>query len=189
MTRAAAIFAAIVVCLSATTAAADAFEFPLPEFAGMSADTSLTATFTYTGFNGNVDGVRVRVVGTVDYIGLIACMSEPPDTSAWPLDIGSWVQKPGDTGYWRGFPGFLDQLGPFDLTYQHYTTNGGFTTINNGDVVQVDLYFYPAALVGICGPIDGPSTGTLTQVSVLLDVTPPVPVEKSTWGAVKSLFR
>jgi len=164
-------------------------EFELPELAGMTADTSLTTTFVYRGPNGSVNLVSARVTGTVDYLGLIECFTVPPDTSEWPLDIGTSIRKQGETGYWSGWPGFLEQIGPFDDTYIHHIRNNGFTTLSDGDIVQVDLYFFPAALVGLCHPITAPSTATLSRASILLDVSAPVPVEESTWGRIKALYR
>lgn len=184
-----AIFGIVFSIMSSTGARGEVNEFELPELTGMAADTTLISTFVYRGPSGNINSLSARVSGTVDYLGLIECFNTPPDTSEWVLDIGTFLRKLGETGYWSGSPEFLDQLGPFDETYNHHTYSGGFSTITDGDTVQVDLYFYPAILIGICHPITAPSTGTLLRASILVDVSVPAPVRETTWGCIKELFR
>jgi len=174
--------------LLSTGVSAGVYEFELPDLAGMAAGTNVTTTFVYHGPDGNVNAVSARIIGDVDYLGLVECFTEPPDTSEWPLDFGTSLKRVGETGYWSGWPGFLEQLGPFDRTYPHHTHTGGFTTIGDGDVIQVDAYFLPAALIGICHPITPPSNGTVSHASVLLDVSAPVPTRVSTWGRIKALY-
>jgi hypothetical protein len=166
----------------------EVYEFELPELAGMTADTSLVTTFVYHGPNGDVVSLSARVTGTVDYLGLVECFDTPPDTSEWVIDIGTLLTKPGETGRWSGSPEFLDQLGPFDETYNHYTYSNGFSSVTDGDTIQVELYFFPAILVGMCHPITAPSTGTLLRASILIDVSVPTPVRETTWGRIKELF-
>jgi hypothetical protein len=180
---------AFALCVSlVSTVSAEVFEFELPDLAGMTAGTNVTTAFVYDGPDGNVNSIMARVIGDVHYIGRVECFTEPPDTSDWPLDFGTALRKPGETGYWTGWPDFLDQVGPFDRTYGHNTYSGGFTTVSNGDTIQVDAHFLPAALVGICHPITPPPTGTVSRALILLDVSAPVPVEESTWGRIKALY-
>jgi hypothetical protein len=188
MVRHVAILSVVFSVLFSFGANSEVYQFELPELAGMTADTTLTTTFVYRGPSGNINSLSARVRGTVDYLGLVECFSTPPDTLEWGLDIGTFLKKPGETGYWSGWPGFLDQLGPFDETYNHHTYNGGFSTVTDGDMVQVDLYFYPAILIGICHPITPPPTGILLRASILVDVSTPTPAKETTWGSIKSLF-
>ena len=168
---------------------AEVYEYDLPALTGPSIGDRVT-TFTYTGPAGAVNSLTVRVEGTVDVLGFTECLGNvPPDTLVWPLSPGSHLLKPGDTGYWIGSGAFLEVLGPFDDSWTHVTFNGGFSELTTGDDIEVNLYFGPAALVGICGPITGPTEGTATRVTLLIDVSPPVPVEPSTWGRIKSLYR
>jgi hypothetical protein len=182
------LLSAVFIVVIGTSANGEVYEFDLPELAGLTADTSLTTTFVYNGPGGNINSLSARVIGTVDYLGLVECFGTPPDTSLWPIDIGTALSKPGDTGRWSGSPDFLVQLGPFDETYIHHTFNNGFSTIADGDTVEVEFYFYPAILVGISAPITAPSTGTLSSASILLDVSVPAPVKETTWGSIKELF-
>jgi hypothetical protein len=171
-----------------TSAWGGVYEFELPEAAGFSAGAELATRFIYEGPAGSVNSVSARIAGTVDYLGLLECYSTPPDTSTWPLEVGTFLQKPGESGYWSGSPPFLNQLGPFDETYENHTHTGGFSTVSDGDTILVDLYFYPSAYVGLCHPITEPSTGSLSSASILLDVSPPTSSRHTTWGCIKSLF-
>jgi len=182
-------FSLILSALLSPGAVAAVYEFELPDLAGMAAGTTLTTTFVYRGPDGNVNALSARVTGVADYLGRIECSGTPPDTSDWVLDIGTSLRKRGDSGYWYGFPGFMDQVGPFDETYLHHTFSSGFTAVSDGDTIEVEAYFVPAVLVGLCHPITAPSTGTLLRASILLDVSESaLPVEASSWGRVKALF-
>lgn len=173
----------------AGVAHAEVFEYELPELAGPSG-AERTTTVAYTGPAGAVNALSVRVEGTVDVLGYVECLGNvEPDTSVWPLTVSTRLQKPGDTGYWSGSGPFLDALGSFDLAWGHNTFNNGFSQLANGDDIQVRLIFLPAAIVGICGPITGPTEGTATRVVLSIDVSPAVPVETSTWGRIKHLLR
>jgi len=177
-----------VVLVLAGTANAEVYEYVLPELNGPSTGDK-TTTLTYTGPAGAVNSLTIRIEGTVDVLGYVVCEgSVEPDTSVWPLAPGSHLLKPGDTGYWIGSGSFLETLGPFDDSWIHHTFNGGFTELATGDDIEVNLYFGPAALVGICSPMTLPTAGTMTRVTLLIDVSPPVPVEPSTWGRIKSLY-
>lgn len=164
------------------------YEFELSELAGMAADTTITTTFIYNGPSGTVNALSARVTGSITYLGLIECISTPPDTSTRPIDIGTFITKAGTPGYWSGSPGFLSQVGPFYETYIHHTYSNGFSTVADGDTIQVEFYFYPAILIGICHPITEPSTGIISSAYILIDVLATIPAEKSTWGRIKNLY-
>ncbi len=178
----------VLLLVTAGTGYAEVFEYDLPALTGPSIGDRVT-TFTYTGPAGTVNSLTVRVEGTVDVLGYTECLGNvPPDTLVWPLSPGSHLLKPGDTGYWIGSGSALEVLGPFDESWFHHTFNGGFTELTTGDDIEVNLYFGPAALVGVCGPITPPTAGTATRVTLLIDVSSPVPLEPSTWGRIKSLY-
>jgi hypothetical protein len=98
MTRIIVLFSIVFSIMSGSGARGEVNEFELPELTGMAAVTSLTTTFVYRGPSGNINSLSARVIGTVDYLGLIECFGASPDTSQWPLDIGTTLRKPRDTG-------------------------------------------------------------------------------------------
>jgi hypothetical protein len=173
---------------TAGLANAEIYEYELPDLTGPSIGDRNT-TFVYAGASGAVNSLSMRIEGTVDVLGFVECWGTvPPDTSVWPLSPGSHLKKTGETGYWTGSGMFLEVMGPFDDTWTHHTFNGGFSQLAPGDSIYVNLYFGPAALVGICSPITPPTAGTMTRVTLSIDVSPAVPVENATWGRIKSLF-
>jgi hypothetical protein len=178
----------VLLLVTAGTVYAGVYEYVLPDLNGPSTGDK-TTTLTYTGPAGAVNSLTIRIEGTVDVLGYVECLGNvEPDTSAWPLGPGSRMLKTGDTGYWTGSGQFLDLPGPFDDSWTHFTFNGGFSELATGDDIEVNLFFGPAALVGMCGPITSPTSGTMTRVTLSIDVSPAVPVETSTWGRIKCLY-
>ena len=181
----------IIIIMTASLGALSAvFEIEIPDLDGDSADTVRTTTFVYHGPTGSVDSLSVRFRGGVTYLGTLECWVgvTPPDTVVWPMVVENFLRKPGDTGYWSGGSLHFEELGAYDETFALDTHNGGFSTITDGNVIQVEMYFGPSGFVASCAPISPPSEGVVVRASVIIAVTPGTPVESTTWGRIKSLY-
>jgi hypothetical protein len=172
-------------------AGAEVYEFELPVLAGAESPTDVSTSFVYHGPNGDVTSLSGRFAGTIDYLGLVECYNLTEiDTIEGALDGGVFVHRRGESGQdWSGNAGFLGQVGPFDGTFALHTYGGGFTTVADGDTIEVSAYFFPAGLIAICHYITGLPTGTLSYASILIDVSTPVRAESTVWGRIKSLYR
>lgn len=172
-------------------AGAEVYEFELLALAGAESPTDVSASFVYHGPNGDVTSLSARFAGTVDYLGLVECYNLTEiDTIEGALDGGVFVHRAGESGqYWSGSANVPGQVGPFDGTFALHTHTGGFSTVADGDTIEVDAHFFPIGLVAICHYITGPPAGTLSYASILVDVSAPVPVEGTMWGRIKSLYR
>jgi hypothetical protein len=179
----------LISCVS--VAHAEILEFDMPGLTGDSADSLETDSFVYNGLSAAVNAVSIRVAGEVVDLGEICCGGPaycPGPTYDWFLNWYGNVKKPADTGKWvASYPGNLDHIFAFDETGSAENQNG-FTSLSDGDVVNVSLYFGRASWVGECDLIRTPS-GTLTTVKVLVDVSYPLPTKTATWGKIKALYR
>jgi hypothetical protein len=181
----------LLLTLSASVARADSIEFDMPGLTGNSTDMIVTDSFVYTGPAAAVNAVSIHVVGNVIDLGEICCGGPaycPGPTYDWFMNWYAHIKRPADAGRWTAdHPGLLDQVMAFDQTGLGETQNG-FASLSNGDEVDVSLYFGRGAWLGECDLIQTP-TGTLTSVTVILDVTYPLSVDVSTWGKIKALYR
>ena len=173
-------------------AQAEILEFDIPGFAGSSSSTVRIDSFTYHGDNATVKNVSLRVVGTVDDLGLLTCEAppgEPPDTTSWQMDWSGSARKscdPENDLWFGGAYSYYHETGPFDET-SDLTNNRGFSTLSEGDTIEVTFRFWAGDWIGVCHLIE-PPVGTVTSVTVLIDVSYPVPVGSTTWGHVKGTF-
>jgi hypothetical protein len=181
----------IIIPLSlASSAYSVTFEVELPELDGSSADTLRTVTYVYDGPTGDLNGLSARLRCGLSSLGYLECLGgiSPPDTVVWALMAYSNIGRTGESGYWDGSPLPFESLGGYDVTYPLNTKSGGFTTLSDGDILEVGLHFGPSGFVAMCSPITPPSEGLVIRASIIFDVTPATPVEDSTWGRIKSLF-
>lgn len=178
--------------LSAVSAAhAEILEFDMPGLTGSSADSLVTDSLVYDGPSAAVNAIAIRVTGVVTDLGEICCGGPalcPGETYDWFMTWHGNLRKPSDTGKWVvSYPDYLDQVAAFDQTGSGESQNG-FASLANGDVINVALYFGRANWIGECDLIQTPA-GTMTSVTVIMDVSYPLPSRMSTWGGVKALYR
>jgi hypothetical protein len=172
---------------------ADILEFDMPGLTGNSTDALVTSSFVYNGPSAAVTSISIRVMGVVTDLGEICCGGPaycPGPTYDWFMKWYGFVANTDDPspGRWSAsYPGYLDQIAAFDETGPGENQDG-FTSLSDGDVINVSLYFGRANWLGECDLIQTP-TGTMNSVTVIMDVTYPLPVNASTWGAIKALYR
>jgi hypothetical protein len=179
---------AILIFVIGVEARAEVHEFNLPALAGASADSTVTDTVEYHGPTAAVNSVSLRVGGSVDFLGVLHCVnSGNPTAMQWDMELRSFVRKTGDAGYWASDAMSVGQLGAFEATYGHLSY-GGFLSVSDGDVIQVEYYFGPIGYLGVCGPVTDPPSGTSSTVTLILNVSPASPVEETTWGRIKNVY-
>ncbi len=182
----------LVSCVS--VAQAEIIQFDITGLTGGSVDSLQLDSLMYSGPTGVVNSVSMRVTGVVTDLGEICC--DPPENcpeDAYPWFMTWWgtvehVDDPDPIhGKWVMSPtSYLDHLMTFDQTGLGENQNS-FQSISNGDVFYVELYFGAAGWVGEC-EVTSPSAGTMYTVTVLMDVSFPLPTQPTTWGQVKTLF-
>ncbi len=183
-------YLAIILLGLASSALSVTFEVELPELDGSSADTLRTVTYVYDGPTGDLNGLSARLRCGLASLGYLRCLGgiSPPDTVVWTLMAYSRIRLAGDLGYWDGGSESFGALGAFDETYPLTANSGGFTTVTEGDILEVGLHFGSSGYIGMCDPITPPSEGIVIRASIIFDVTPGTPVNDSTWGRIKSLY-
>jgi hypothetical protein len=182
---------AIILLTVSSLAFSATFEVELPELDGSSADTIRTVTYVYDGPTGNLNNLSFRLRCGLSSLGYLECLGgiTPPDTVVWTLMAYSKIRRSSESGYWDGSPTLpFGELGSYDVTYPLNTDSGGFTTVTEGDVLEVGLHFGSSGYIAMCSPITPPSEGLVIRASIVFDVTPATPVEDSTWGKIKSLY-
>lgn len=184
---------ALLLAALAPAAYADIVEFDVPGLTGNSADSLQTSSFVYNGPPAAVNAVSVRVAGEVTDLGEICCGGPglcPGPTYDWFMTWYAFIRKAGDplnTKWSAATPDSPDHLGPFDQTDAAENQNS-FMSLSPGDAISVDLYFGRASWLGECDLIRT-TAGTLSTVTVILDVAYPLATESATWGKIKALYK
>jgi hypothetical protein len=165
-------------------------QFDLPELTGSTVDTLRTVSFSYQGPPGTVLGGSMSVTGVIDFMGKLSCPDyPPPDTVNWPMGVSAVVRTP-DYGAWDGrTPILTEEFEPFEESFELETSRTEPSVIREGDEVRVEFIMRPTGYVGSCAPATEPTTAYLVRVTVTLHVSYWIPVENTTWGRVKALYR
>lgn len=187
-------FVVLVLVLFVSAAQAEIIQFDMTGLTGSSADSVKVDSLVYHGPAGVVNSVSFRVTGVVTDLGEICCGGPdlcPGDTSPWFLSWWGTIEKTDNPdpvhGKWVASAGsYLDHVFSFDQTGVAENQNA-FQSLSEGDVFDVELYFGPGGWIGECDLI-GPPDGTMVTVTILMDVSYPLPTRTATWGQVKTLF-
>ena len=104
------------------------------------------------------------------------------------MELLTTFRKRDASGYFYGSRYFETEEAfgvtiPFSETYR-----GGFQTLNEGDVIEVDLYLVPSALVSLCWEIPPLPVGDITSAKLVLELDVAIAAEPSTWGRIKALY-
>jgi hypothetical protein len=175
---------AVAVALTGGHAQANVLEYVLPELVGMSGAPPETTGVVYTGDVAVVTAVSLSITGFVNQLGVLEC-GQPPTPEVWTLDISVAVRKGLQMGYWSGLA-ILSETGTFDVTVA--LSPGGFTGLDPGDVIAVEYTFAPSAFPAICTPVGDPPLGATGNVTLVLEVDYPIPLDASTWGRIKAFY-
>jgi len=184
----------VLLLCSVSIAQAEIIQFEITGLTGSSADSLQLDSLMYSGPTGVVNSVSMRVTGIVTDLGEICCSASqncPEDAHSWFMAWWGTVEHVDDPdpihGKWvASHTSFLDHLMTFDQTGLGENQNS-FQSISNGDVFYVELYFGAAGWIGDCDLTRSPA-GTMYAVTVLMDVSYPLPTQTTTWGQVKTLF-
>lgn len=181
----------VVVFLACPLVRAEVLQFPLPNISGGFADYQ--DSVFYTGDAVRVVSVSLRVVADIAAIGSMLCLGAPGVPSYY-CDIGIVV----DGNVWQNQALYDNyRLSPFEILqagdYDEelgLTPLPGFAEISNGDTIHVGFYFDSQ---WFCCTPDNPGTinwpeATLTSVTLLVEVSPLLPVQQTTWSQIKNLY-
>lgn len=185
------VFAVVVLAmLIGANAGATIVEIPLPDLLGTyplnEQEAERTASFVLPTTPTAINGVWFRLAGT-QQVGEIMCESGGP--YPWPMDFLAALSDPTLPGQWLSFSPMPEVTGPFEWTAAFISYSQGMTwdfLLDGED--DITLWGLPMALVGLCWGIVSP-TAEVTEAVLIIDAEFPVPVESSTWGRVKALFR
>jgi hypothetical protein len=185
------VFAVLVLVCFASVASAEIIQFDVVGLTGESADTVAVDSLVYHGPPAAVNSISVRVTGYVSDLGEICCGGPAYcPGSAYPWFLAWWltIDKFNDAySKWEAATtDYLDQAIPFDQT-DAAESQGGFPSINEGDVFDVQMFFGPGGWIGDCDLMT-PPVGTMVTVTIYMDVSFPLPAESATWGQIKALF-
>lgn len=178
--------------LTGASAGATTIEIPLPGLLGVypldESNVTRTTTFVLPEIPAAINGVSFRIAGTTE-VGELLC--EGGVTSAWPMDFQAYMEDPAISRLWSAWSPMPEVSGPFGWTTAFTTSPPNTTTdwafLLDGEH-EITLWGAPAPLGGFCSVISSP-TAIVTEAVLIIDTESPVPVESSTWGRVKALFR
>jgi hypothetical protein len=176
----------ILVVASLLVGSVAAVEVPLPELAGDYDTTNYIRTVTV-----DVGGSLVGISGAELYMagsmtpGVVGYYDEFDElqTEPWPAEFGGGFYEMG-TSAWFAWTGGHD--GAFEVTVPFQGIGDPNWDFLADGVAEFTFEFIPASLVGLVFPITDPY-GSITEVTLIIHAT--VPVEESTWGRVKALYR
>ena len=182
--------AVVMMALIATAAHATVIEIPLPGLLGTypldAQNATRTVSFHLPDPPAVVYGVSFRVSGTTE-VGTALCDGV---LSEWPMAIeASMVDTPGH--YWFANALMPYVAGSFAWTSEFHTfpPNATWGFLIDGSA-EVSLWGAPAGLVATCTDVSvPPPTATVTEAVLIIDAEFPIPVEPSTWGRIKALYR
>jgi hypothetical protein len=147
---------------------------------------SRTVTFQLPGPPSVIHGISFRISG-VQTLGWITCEWGGP--YEWPMQFfPEMYEAPSD--YWMAgvYPPLAS--GPFTSTAPFTAAFPGstwaFLLDGTGEII---LHGSPAGLVGLCFMNPVPPVGEITEAVLIVDAEFPNPVETSTWGKIKALYR
>lgn len=178
--------------LTGASAGATTIEVPLPGLLGVypldESNATRTTTFLLPEIPAAINGVSFRIAGTTE-VGEILC--DWGGNSAWPMDFYAYMEDPAISRFWSASSVIPPVSGPFGWTTAFTTwppnTATDWAFLLDGEH-EITLYGAPTIPVGVCSVITSP-TAIVTEAVLIIDVPSPVPVESTTWGHVKALFR
>jgi hypothetical protein len=185
------IWAFFCVALASSSVYAGLREYEMPGLAGPSADTARVDTLVYNGPSGSLTKLFINVSGYIDEMGRVLCPDwPPPDTVNWSMSTVVTVKKPGTSGYWQGGPAVLTaEWEPFNYVTELIAWNVGYTELIDGDILEISMLFRESGIVHTCFELTPPTTGVLLRVALQTEISYWIPVENTTWGRIKALYR
>ena len=195
-------FAVVVICtlFRAVSLGAETLEFPLPNALGdyprsgvrPSEAYAFYDTLSYYGQKGRVLNICAALVGEAES-GLLVDRRSPsrPDTVPWRMMTETSAKRIGDPGRswnnnWAGWTQIVDEPA-YSITIDLYS-EGGFTTLESGDQIQVRQSLAPSGHVAIYSEITPDPTGSISEARLLIEVDYLIPADNGTWGRIKALF-
>lgn len=178
----------MVTCVSGQ---AEVLEFPLPNITGGFA--TYQDSVVYTGDSFEVSSVRLVVHALIDDLGYQICPTAPP-LPAEVCTLGFhyygtvWKNQDQDLDYGPKGDYEYSQTGDYEKTIQWVGGKWGFTELVSGDVVHICFDIYKEMLCCVPPVETHDPVVTLTNATLLIEVTDKVHVEQTSWGSIKNLF-
>lgn len=180
-----------ILALASTPGRAEELEFPLPNITGGFA--RYFDSVAYGGDSVSVVSVKLRLLAVIDDLGYQECWEAPPNPGyTCTLGIVFWgeVWKNEDTSRYRNAP-ILEQNQTGD--YEKIMSLGSstaFKTLAAGDVLHVEFPFFKNSMCCASSPFLGQDpVATITSVALIMEISPLVPVENTTWSRIKIFYR
>lgn len=174
--------------LVASSAHATVIEIPLPGLLGSYQNTSHTVSVVLPASPAVIHGASFRVSGT-KVAGQMYC-DEPFPPSVQPLPIALSAELPADdfsSAWFAEDPAVMTASGAFTWTSAFYPVPFSATWSFLMDGIA-NLTFLGADPGTWCQVLSSPSA-VITEAVFIIDADFPIPIEASTWGKIKALYR
>jgi hypothetical protein len=170
---------------------AEVLEFPLPDITGGLA--TYQDSVVYIGDTLEVSAVRLVVHAVIDDLGYQICSTAPPlpaEVCTLGFHYYGTVWKNHDQELDYGPDGDYEnsQTGDYERTIGWTAGPWGFTELVSGDVVHVVFELYKELLCCSTPVETYDPVVTLTNVTLLIEVSGQVHVEQKSWGSLKNLY-
>jgi len=180
----------ILVLLSAVSAVADPLVIPFPtltgEYPGDVAER--TAVFAFGQDPAQINSVALKTAGSA-VEGAVYCGTDEP--MPWPMDSGATLFDTTTGGWWTAWVPQGVGKGDFDGTFVFTGSRANPPTWDFLADGEGELYFFggPMSLIGICGPAASKPEATVTEVTLVFNLSSTAPTEPVTWSALKAIYR
>ena len=186
------IFLLILLCLliASIPLYGEIVEVSLPELNGYYGDSIITrsAHFNLARIPNEVHNVSIKLRGVAD-TGLLNCEGAYGQMILGPwwtnYDISMLDYTSGQL--WKANFTYEDSSSVLDTTRTFWAGSGAtweFLKSGQGDLI---LRWYPLGIILLCSSIREPNV-TIYDANLIIDGEFPVPIEKTTWGAIKSIY-
>ena len=181
-----------VLAVASPLAQAEILEFQLPNIAGGFSYPMYRESVMYTGDSVQVTSVTLHVAAIIGELGSQYCPEAPPLPGyTCPLGVffdGTvWKNQETNVDYNRDHHEDT-QTGDFYLDMGLRPTPG-FNELVLGDIIQVGFRFYENIMCCPGLPVTMGPVATLTSVTLSIEVGDEVPIDLTTWGRIKGLYR
>jgi hypothetical protein len=186
----------LIVALGVYATHAEIVEVPLPEFNGDYPGEGIivprVVSFQLERVPTVVHGASIRLAGETD-VGQLFCSGAGLDGyHSWPFNFYAILRDSVSGGSWKADTyAALDQGGPFEITIDFKARSGPTPTwsfLLDGES-DIELTGGPVGYVAVCSALTPPPSAVINEATLLIDGDFPIPVEQSTWGRVKAVFK
>ncbi len=171
------------------SAGATIVEVPLPNLRGSYGNWSTRiATFTLPNPPTVVHGASIRIRG-ISQVRWMECGYWTNGPFLEPVQFEVRLGDDTDLLSWTGWDLSPKESGEFELTIPLEPFRDATWDFLNDAKAEVRVIAVGCPIVDLCWPLTECSSADITEGTLLLDAEIPIPVEPSTWGRVKALFR